>query len=203
MKLTFLSKVLRTLSLMVMLSVVVDMIVQQPVQAAPQTKDKTEAGTACVPLPEGGFFYELQGITFTPEQAAAYDKLSAKLSAREAERAKGLRTEEIPGAPLDIEMKDGSPEGIGEEIIKAQDAMIRRNVFVNEQLKLLTQKYGQYAIFYKPRTTVFTPEQLASQDKDMRADEAEMMATLTPQQQKVYQANLVRRGQLEACNTKN
>jgi uncharacterized surface protein with fasciclin (FAS1) repeats len=35
--------------------------------------------------------------------------------------------------------------------------------------------------------------------KDKRADQAELISFLTPEQRKVYQANLVRRSQLEAC----
>jgi uncharacterized surface protein with fasciclin (FAS1) repeats len=65
---------------------------------------------------------------------------------------------------------------------------------------LLTERYGQSATFYKPQASVPTPEQRASIDKADRADQAELTSFLTPQQRKVFQANLVRRSQLDACD---
>ncbi|BAU13547.1 hypothetical protein LEP3755_40870 [Leptolyngbya sp. NIES-3755] len=97
-------------------------------------------------------------------------------------------------------MRAGVPDRIRQEIVNAQDVMIRNNVSADEQLKLLTQRYGQYAKFYKPRGVVFTAETLALRERMQRANEADMMAILRPDQQKVYRANLIRARQIEACN---
>jgi hypothetical protein len=167
----------------------------------PTFPSRSQTGTVamCVPLPDGGFFYELLDIKLNPRQLAAYDALSASLSAREARREKHIRTVEIPGAQLTIEMKDSTPPGVVEAIIEFQDAMIRDNVPVEHQLKALAGRYGRYALFYKPRALMLSAEQRAQLERDKRADEARMRSILTPEQRSIYEANLFRMRQIEAC----
>jgi uncharacterized surface protein with fasciclin (FAS1) repeats len=196
MQLTSLSKAARTLGVMVLLSVMVGTSMQQSAQA--QNKAPTQPAAACVPLREGEFFVELLGITFTPEQAAAYDRLERKLSEREVNR--GVQTVNlIDGPPAVVFKQPGVSDKLAEEIGDAQTVMIRNKVAPFEQVRLLTQRYGQYATFYFPESGIPTPEQRASIDRDQLADEAEFRSFLTPEQRKVYAANLLRRSQLRAC----
>jgi hypothetical protein len=79
MKLTSLSKSVRTIGLMAMLSVLVTTTLQQPIQAQTIAKDKNGA---CTPLPKGVFYQEYGGITFSSEQKLAYQKSMVKVKKR-------------------------------------------------------------------------------------------------------------------------
>jgi hypothetical protein len=80
MKHITLSKSFRTVSLMAMLSIVLATTLQQPVYAQSKgNKVPTTADGSCAPLPEGTFYQEWKGITFSPKQKAAYRESIAKL----------------------------------------------------------------------------------------------------------------------------
>ncbi|WP_446880222.1 fasciclin domain-containing protein [Phormidesmis sp. 146-33] len=171
--------------------------VQQGAQA--QLPVPPSEGFACVPQRKGEIIFAFKDIKFTPEQAARYDEIEAKLSARAVELGKEVRTEEIPGGTPDVVFKEGAPAAIKKEIGDAHTEMIRKNASPDEMVKLLTQKYGRYAEFSKPRVPVFTPEQRARSLQITRDAETEIMAMLRPEQQKVFQANLIRVRQYDAC----
>ncbi|KAM3100612.1 hypothetical protein ACKFKF_11325 [Phormidesmis sp. 146-12] len=210
MKRALWSKSLRTLSLMTMLSVVVGSIVQQSAQAQNRTQPK--ASVDCNPQFRNGFFYDFQDIKFTPKQEATYRKIQAKGKKEAMEFMKNVQTEPMPDSPVDFAMKGVSDKDepeitaardkIGREIINAQTALRRGNLPPKEQLRVLTEKYGQYATFFQASRLRFTPEQIADREKRQRDFEAQMMSIFTPQQQKVYRANLVIKRQIEACDTR-
>jgi hypothetical protein len=83
MKLTLLSKSVRAIGLTAMLSVMVATTLQQPIQAQSKgNKVPTTADGTCAPLPEGTYYKEYGGITFSSEQKAAYQKSMAKVKKR-------------------------------------------------------------------------------------------------------------------------
>jgi hypothetical protein len=143
MKLTSFSKSVRAIGLMAMLSALVAATLQQPVQG--QSKGNriptTEDGT-CKPLPEGTYYKEYGGITFSSEQKAAYQKSMAKVKKR--------------FATLNAAMEK------------------RNNYYPNAGHIAAGQQIGL----------------------DF---EAEMMSVFTPEQQKVYRANLAIQRQIQAC----
>jgi hypothetical protein len=83
MKRISLSKSVRTFGVMAIVSITIATSLQQPIQA--QSKGNriptTEDGT-CKPLPEGTYYKEYGGITFSSEQKAAYQKSMAKVKKR-------------------------------------------------------------------------------------------------------------------------
>jgi hypothetical protein len=89
MERTSLSKSVRTIGLMAMLSILVATTLQQPIQA--QSKVLTQGNTACVPLPTGITFFELQGIEFSPKQKAEYKKILDKMNIRSEALMKRVR----------------------------------------------------------------------------------------------------------------
>jgi hypothetical protein len=68
MPLTSLSKSVRTISLMVLLSTSIGTSSQQSAQSKP---------AACAPFPQGQFFNEFEGMTFSREQDRAFRKIAA------------------------------------------------------------------------------------------------------------------------------
>jgi hypothetical protein len=199
MKRTSLSKSVRTIGLMAMLSVLVATTLQQPVQAQKSTQLKAPA--SCNLKLKDGFFVEFQGIKFTPKQEAAYKRISAKIGKEAEAQMKNVGTEPNPDAPLRVIPNDGIGDKKYREIIDAWDTLRRTEVSIKEQIKLLTEQYGQYATFSQQSRLRFTPEQIAAKEKMNRDFEAQMMSIFTPQQQKVYRANLVIKRQIEACDT--
>jgi hypothetical protein len=209
MKHTPFSKSVRTIGLVTLLSVAVGSIGQQSVQAQNQAQPK--APVACNPQLKGEFYYDFQNIEFTPKQEEAYRKISAAMSKQAEAQMKNVRTEPIPGAPVDFMMKlvgdRDTPEiiaardTIAREITIAQTALSRRNLSTQEQMRLLTEQYGQYATFYQAAKLRFTPAQIVFKEKMNRDFEAQVMSIFTPQQQQVYRANLVIKRQIEACDT--
>jgi hypothetical protein len=79
MKLTSLSKSARTIGLMAMLSATVATAIQQPVRAQAIAQDDNGV---CSILPEGVYYQEFKGITFSPEQKTAYREIEAIINAR-------------------------------------------------------------------------------------------------------------------------
>ncbi|KAM3108657.1 hypothetical protein [Phormidesmis sp. 146-33] len=80
MRLLFLSKAVRTLGVMTMLSVMVGTTVQQSAQA--QNRIPTQWEVSCSNWTSSGIFDEFQGIKLTPEQNAAYVKFGDEADAK-------------------------------------------------------------------------------------------------------------------------
>jgi hypothetical protein len=199
MKRTSLSKSFRTFGLMAMLSVLVATTLQQPVQAQKSTQLKAPA--SCNLKLKDGFFVEFQGIKFTPKQEAAYKRISAKIGKEAEAQMKNVGTEPNPDAPIRVITNEGIGDKKYREILDAVETLMRAKVSTKEQIRLMTEQYGQYATFSQQSRLRFTPEQIAAKEKMNRDFEAQMMSIFTPQQQKVYRANLVIKRQIEACDT--
>jgi hypothetical protein len=199
MKLTSLSKSVRTIGLMAILSVLVATTLQQPIQA--QSKALTKAATACVPLPAGGFFFELKGIEFSPKQQAQYKKILAEMNVRSEALSKRLRRVMSKGY-LVTEYPGTIDDRIRKEIeAAASDATAADGIVNRKKVKELNKKYAQYAKFYIEPKIVFTQAQITERNKINSELEEQTLSILTPEQQKVFRANLVIKRGLEACDT--
>jgi Spy/CpxP family protein refolding chaperone len=199
MKLTSLSKAVRTIGLMTALSLLVSTTVQQMANAQAQNGIATESETACVPLPEGGFFFDFQGIELTPEQLAAFRRFSAELSERAT--AMDVQTVPLPGGGSSLSMKGEVSQEMEKELMAAFDAITLDQVPDSEQVDEFNERYGQYAEFALATRLVFTPEQIAENDEINRAFEAQMLSIFTPEQQQIYRANLAIKRGIEACDS--
>jgi hypothetical protein len=185
MKLTSFSKSVRAIGVMAMLSVTIATTLQQPVQA--QTIAKDDNGV-CSPLPQGVFYQEFGGITFSQDQKAAYRKIEAKINRRYRVVLDNLK------------FKPGTSDKKANEIIDASVEMGYGSLSSAEQVKRLTKKYGKYAIFERPKAVVvYTPEQVAKGKQIGRDFEAQTMDILTPEQQKIYKVNLALQQRIRAC----
>jgi hypothetical protein len=202
MQFTFLSKAVRATlsgkihanSLMAMLSIVVATTLQQPVQA--QSLIAKDKNGVCAPLPAGVFYQEFGGITFSPTQKAAYRKIEAKINKRYKVISDNAKSVDIPDG---VQLRLGVPNEKADEINFAVVKMWNDGLSTSQQAKLLTQKYGKYAIFSLGKTTVYTPEQIAKGRRIGRDFEAQTMAILTPEQQKIYKLNLALQQRVQAC----
>ena len=196
MKISSLSKAVYTLSMMVLLSVMAGTPLQQSAQAQSEAKPKV----ACITLPQGKFFNEFEGMTFSREQDKAYQKIRAARNQKYKALSKTFREVDLPDGSFGYAPKPGTSDQKMEEISNADTALLQAGVPNARRRKLLTQRYGRYAEFSASRDLVpFTPEQLATGRKIWRDSEAQTMAILTPEQRKMYQAQLVILRGLEAC----
>jgi hypothetical protein len=201
MKLTSLSKSVRTIGLMAaVLSVLVGTTIQQTVQA--QNKVPTDSETSCF----GGNGYpppnELEGIKFTPEQDAAYQRFREAVDAKNGAIYKNapLGPEPLTGLSFGDEKAPVSPE-MQAEIIAAFDVITLDEIPDRDQAKAFKETYGKYAdLEIGERSTEPTPEQDAEMNNNIRNLEPQTLSILTPEQQKVFQANLVMKRAYEACN---
>jgi hypothetical protein len=160
MKRTSLSKSVRSFGLMGMLSVLVATTLQQPVQAQSSTQIKAPA--SCNLKLKNGFFVEFQGIKFTPKQEAAYKRISAKMGKEAEEQMKNVATEPNPDAPIRVITNEGIGDKKYREILDAVETLMRAKVSTKEQIRLMTERYSQYATFSQQSRLRFTPEQIGS-----------------------------------------
>jgi hypothetical protein len=194
MKRTSLSKSVRTFGLMAMLSVLVATTLQQPVQAQSKgNKVPTTADGTCQPLPQGTFYQEFGGITFSETQKEAYRKIEANIR----KRYEAIKLQSLP--MVSIEYKPGISNKKTVEIEAASVEMARKNLSITQQMKQLTKKHGKYARFSVVEGEGYTPKQIAEGQQIGLDFEAQTMTILTPEQQKVYEANLVVQRKVQAC----
>jgi hypothetical protein len=197
MKRTSFSKSVRTIVLMVLLSAIVGTSVQQSAQA--QNKAQTQPATACVPLPQGQFFNEFEGLTFSREQDRDFRKIAAEGKKRSQALSKTFREVDSSDGGFIIEENPGTSYIKMQEILKAEAALERDKVPKAQQIRLLTQRYGRYAKFTRAKNLAFTPEQIETGQKIWRDREAQTMAILLPEQQKIYREKLAILRGIEAC----
>ena len=207
MKLTSLSKSVRSIGLMTLLSATIGTTLQQPVQAqeAPPNfsvlaKDKNGV---CSPLPQGVFYQEFGGITFSPEQKAAYRKFDAEARKRYKPIIDNPKKVIDPDGPVGIEFRPGIGDKKAFEIVDALDVLIRRKLSTAQQVEALTKSYGQYAIFSPPEGISYSPKQISEGKRITRNWEAQTMAILTPKQQKIYKANLALQDRIMDCGIRD
>jgi hypothetical protein len=195
-----LSKSVRSFGLMAILSVTIATSLQQPIQAQSKgNKVPTTTDGTCAPLPQGVVYQEFRGITLSQKQKNAYRKLEAKIQKR-FNVINGNAKQVVPsGAPVNIDFKPGTSDEKATEIADASLKMVQDKLSTAQQLELLTKKYGRYAKFYLAKSTIYTPEQIANGQQFGLDLEAQTKAILTPDQQKIYEANLAIQRKLQAC----
>jgi hypothetical protein len=199
MKLTLFSKSIRTIDLMAtVLSVLVGTTIQQTVQA--QNNVPKDSETSC----SNGYQppNDLDGIKFTPEQDAAYQKFREAVDAKNGAIYQNapLGPAPLTGLSFGDEKAPVSPE-MQAEIIAAFDVITLDEIPDREQAKAFKETYGKYAeLEIGERSTEPTPEQDAEMNNNIRNLEPQTLSILTPEQQKVFQANLVMKRAYEACN---
>jgi hypothetical protein len=201
------SKSVRTIGLMAMLSVTIATSLQQPIQA--QSKGNriptTEDGT-CKPLPQGTNYQEFGGIKFSSKQKSAYRKSIAKMG----ERFKPIND----AIPLADSPNEGnlSFESVGKlneqkfaEANAAYTALLFAQVPGNKIIEYMKIVHGKYAKVSRMKTPSreFTQKEIAEGQQIGLDFEAEMMSVFTPEQQKIYQANLAIQRQIQACTPPN
>lgn len=186
--------------LMVMLSVLVATTLQQPIQAKSKVQPKTP--TVCVPLPSGITFLDLQGLEFSPKQQVELKQIFDTLTLKSEALDKRIKKEKSRGY-LVTATREKIDDKIRQEIDAATAAVEADGIPDANQLKGLTKKYGQYATFSIEPLSVLTPKQIVERDKITSDMEYQIMSILTPEQQKVFRANLVIKRGIEACNTSN
>jgi hypothetical protein len=201
MKRTSFSKSVLTIGLASVLSVLVGTTIQQTVQA--QNKVPTDSETSC----SGGNGFappnDLDGITFTPEQEAAYQRFREEVDAKNGAifRNAPPGPEPLTGLSFGDEKAPVSPE-MQAEIIAAFDVITLDEIPDSEQAKAFKETYGKYAELEigERSSSEPTPEQDAEMNNNIRNLEPQTLSILTPEQQKVFQANLVMKRAYEACN---
>jgi hypothetical protein len=210
MKLTFLSKTIRTLGLTAVLSVIVSSGIQQTVQAQTQAEtpaqmesidDAERQARFCagdysvVPdryrTKDGSYMaFELTGIEFSSEQEAAYYQFVAELNRKSDELLPRIRTVENGGFSL------RSLDTISDELTRQMDiaqANLSADSTLSTQQKiaLLNEQFGQYGIiFEKDVVFAFTLEQELEVEQADRDFQAQIQSILTPEQQQVYLENV-------------
>jgi hypothetical protein len=125
MKLTSLSKSVRSIGMMAMLSVLVATTLQQPVQAQSKgNKVPTTTDGTCQPLPQGTFYQEFGGITFSETQKEAYRKIEANIR----KRYEAIKPQLLP--MVSIEYKPGIANKKAVEIEAATVEIARKNLSI-------------------------------------------------------------------------
>ncbi|RUT10323.1 hypothetical protein DSM106972_008180 [Dulcicalothrix desertica PCC 7102] len=209
MKLTFLSKTVRTLGLMTLLSVMVGTSVQQSVQAQTQsTADFLEQSKACdramkedgEEMDGGYFFDDFKGLNLTDQQKKAYEVLDAQAEAKRAEIYKGSISVADPAAILSFSSSPGV--SVPPDVQAAIQEALNSNPKMDQEAAL-NQKFGKYGRFIGSYITYFTPEQetqLSQIGKDFYSQVQDLM---TPEQQPQYSKNLAARLRINAaCDVK-
>jgi uncharacterized surface protein with fasciclin (FAS1) repeats len=200
MKLTYLSKTARTLTLTTLLSIMVGTSVQQSAQAQAPSAINPALKIACVPLAKGEFAWAFKGIDLSPQDVAAYDKLEKAFSKKLAELDRDVPKEVLLNQPPAVWFKGQVSEALSKEIMAAYDTMLRDNVPFPKMAELLTKKYGQHAEFPLNERGLFTPEQIAVWDGVEREYFEQIASAFPPAKQKLFRANIIRQQQIGACD---
>jgi hypothetical protein len=182
MKLISLSKTVRTICLITILSTIQGISLVQTAQA--QTKPSTKSACTAAYFDDPGYMY-----------SPSYDRVEVMMkSQRSQERTK--RTEKMMNeittfsAPLDsplgyvINNVNGKEVSVPPNIKKAIDREMNRNPSPENRRRVaeLNKKYGQYATFGQNIILIPSSEQDVQFVKDSYAGIADLKALLTPQE---------------------
>jgi hypothetical protein len=201
MKHTSLSKSVRTIGLIAMLSVLVATTLQQPVQAQSKgNKVPTTTDGTCSPLPQGVVYQEFGGITFSPKQKTAYKKNYAKLRKAYETLANTVSKVNSPDGAVNLYFNDGIGDEKTAEINAMHDALWGKKVPGSKIAELINKKHGKYAKAVVAQYDVYTQEQIIAGQQAGLDFEAGMMSAFTPEQQKTYAANLAIQRRIQACS---
>jgi hypothetical protein len=184
MKLASLSKTVRTIGLITILSTIQGISLVQTAQA--QAKPSTKSACTAAYFDDPGYMY-----------APSYDRVEVMMkSQRSQERTK--RTEKMMNeittfsAPLDsplgyvINNVNGKEVSVPPNIKKAIDRETNRNPSPENRIRVaeLNKKYGKYATFGQNIILIPSSEQDVQIVKDSYAGIADLKALLTPQELK-------------------
>jgi hypothetical protein len=201
MKRTSLSKSVRTIGLMAMLSVTIATTLQQPVQAQSKgNKVPTTTDGTCAPLPQGIVYQEFGGITFSPTQKTAYNKNYAKLRKAYEALANAAPKVNSPDGAVNLYFNDGIGDKKTAEINAMHDALWADKVPGNKIVELINKKHSKYAKAVVAQYDVYTQAQITTGQQAGLDFEAGMMSAFTPKQQKTYAANLAIQRRIQACS---
>jgi hypothetical protein len=194
------SKSIRAVGAIAVLSIMIG-AAQQPVQA--QTVAQDENGV-CTALPEGIFYQEFGGITFSPMQKAAYRTIEARINERYAALYATLRTVEDPSRSVSIAFKTEAGSGaMTPEKYAEYDARVTAlavsQVSSDEQVRLINQEFGEYVEASIAQVLAYTPEQVAEGQRIGLDFEAQTMAILSAEQKPIYETNLALQRRIQAC----
>ena len=197
MKLTSLSKSVRTIGLIGILSTIVGMSMVPTAQAQP----KSPTGSACSAayFDDPGYMYNLE----TAQQNAAFDKYNNDPTY--VKKWDGMVAKITTfSAPLDsplgyvVKTVNGKPIKIPPKIEQA----IRKAVYGTDnspnnrrRAAELNQKYGQYATFGQNITLILSPEQQKESVKRTYESLAYLASLLTPQQRQAQRDAAIAAGE--------
>ncbi|WP_446859973.1 hypothetical protein [Phormidesmis sp. 146-20] len=184
MQFTLLSKSIRTIGLITILSAITSVNLVKPAQA--QANPSTGSVCTAAYFDDPGYMYQ----TATEEQEAAVQKYL-----KNPDRLKRLNRmmAEVTtfSAPLDSPMGyvvnkvNGKTVAIPLKIKKAINQAVNVAPSQNNRKRVaeLNRKYGQYATFGQNITLILSPEQVKEADKDTYEFLAYIKSVLTPQEQ--------------------
>jgi hypothetical protein len=187
MKLTALSKTVRTIGLITLLSTIQGIGILKPAQA----QENPNAGVACTAA-----YFDDPGYMYNPvtnQQLAAVSKFDGNLERfKRSERMMAEITAfSAPlGSPMGYVIKkvDGKEVSIPPKIRRAIEQGTRIYSKNNRpRVAELNQKYGQYATFGQNITLLPSPEQTKVFDQDVFESLAYIKSLLTPEQRKAQQ----------------
>ncbi len=176
MNLTLLSRTVGTISLIAALSTLVGTSVQQPAQSQTQNRVSTLDDGNCVPLPQGTFYQEFGGITFSSEQKIVYHSSMAELGKTMKSIIDAATLTDDPDRSVDLWFNDGIGQQKTAEISAMLDALMRDQVPGDTIVELINEKYGEYATAEISQYMTFTPEQIAAGQQAGLDFEADMMS---------------------------
>jgi hypothetical protein len=185
MKLSYLSKSVRTIGLLTILSTIQGMSLVQTAQAKPDPN----AGAVCTAayFDNPGYMYQAA----TPQQQELIDKYSQSFGQfkREERMMAEITTFSAPlESPMGyvINKVNGKEVSIPPKIKKAIEQGVNRAPTQDNRRRVaeLNKKYGQYATFGQNINLILSPEQVKEQDKDIYGFLAYIKSLLTPQEQK-------------------
>jgi hypothetical protein len=172
MKLTSLSKTVRTIALIIAIA---SPSLQQPASA--------QAQNACSIASAQGPRGSLDGVNLTPTQSSAFDESSQRFDAwatRFNEKAKKVVK---PNAPVGFFPKQGISSKLQETL------SIEANNAKPAQIPSLTAKYGKYGRFIPETTLVYNQALFEEYERQSRFLQDQSLTVLSPAQRQKYQQN--------------
>ncbi len=207
MKLSSLSKIVRTIGLVAVLSATVGSSISQTVQAQTEPvtleervnqwrADDIARWETCdgvyqqeAEIFEGNYFFDpFRKLNLTEEQNNAYLTFNAQSDAETLEVLDSSLSVVDPTAALSFSYSV-DPDQLPESINSAIQAALNENPTSN-QLEALNQEFGQYGEFSGAYINYLRPDQKAQLAQITENFQAQMQSVMTPEQVIQYQENL-------------
>ncbi len=200
MKLTFFSKVIRTIGLMGAIATLAATGIQPIAQAQEINVPADIDDDACI---AAGFntFYRLQNIDLSYEQIEQIFELQRQQAVASEALINSYPTEDDLGGSYAFISRPGAT--ITPEVSAAMDAAALKltsgEALIGE-IAALNEQFGQYGEFGLGKNVLLTPERRAEMRQLNTDFDARYISVLTPQQQQQYQENLATESKIdEAC----